>query len=103
MIKKFLEKRVEVEFEGLNQKQGNKLELEYYLLESDYIDIGERDTEKSYGVEIVKKNDGFQNERKHFENIFNTREKTKGFVELLAANTVTPSTLPYILDDMLGM
>lgn len=103
MVNKFLEKRVEVEFEGVYQRQGNSLELEYYLLESEYADIGEREIQKIYGVEIVKKHQGILNERKQFENIFSNREKTKNLVDLLAENTVTPSALPYILDDLLGM
>ena len=103
MVNKFLEKRVEIEFEGNNQRQGNSLELEYYLLESEYADKVENVPQKIYGIEIVKKHQGILNERKKFENIFNTREKTKNLVELLADNTVTPSTLTYVLDDLLGM
>lgn len=103
MVSKFLEKRVEVEFEGFSQRMGNSLELEYYLLESEYSDIGESETQKTYGVEIVEKHQGILNERKQFENIFSNREKTKSLVELLAENTVTPSSLPYILDDLLGI
>lgn len=103
MISKFLEKRVEIEYDGIYQRPGNVLELEYYLLESEDAEIGDRETRKTYGVEIVKKHLGILNERKQFENIFNTWEKTKNLVELLAKNTVTPSSLLYVLDDLLGM
>lgn len=103
MVSKFLEKRVEVEFEGYSQKMRNSLELEYYLLESEFSEVEERQTQKTFGVEIVEKHQGILNESKHFENIFSTREKTINLVELLAKNTVTPSTLPYILDDLLGI
>jgi len=101
MVSKFLEKRVEIEYDGFHHSPKNMLELEYYLLECDYTEIGDRVAQKTYGVEIVKKHQGILNERKQFENIFNNREKTRSLVELLAENTVTPSTLPYILDDLL--
>lgn len=103
MVSKFLEKRVEIEFEGLSKRPENSLELEYYLLESEYTEIGKREMQKSYGIEIVEKHQGILNTRKQFENIFCTREKTKDLVDLLAENTVTPTSLPYILDDLLGV
>jgi hypothetical protein len=130
MISKFLEKKVEVILDGSSQKGENSLELEYYLLESDYAGCmggqlmqsmtipacmgeqlkqsttspvnEERKLQKEYGIEIVKKHLGILNERRQFANIFNTREKTKELIDLLVENTVTPSTLPYILDDLLG-
>ena len=103
MLSKFLEKSVEIEDEGTYQRAGNMLELEYYLLESEYAETDDGEIHKTYGVEIVKKHHGILNERRHFENIYNTREKMKILVAMLAENTVTPSTLPYILDDLLGM
>lgn len=103
MISRFLEKKVEIECDELHQRPSNKLELEYYLLEREGNKSGDNEPEKTYGIEILKKNDGVLNETKQFENIFNTREKTRGLVKLLAENTVTPETLPYILDDLLGI
>lgn len=103
MVSKFLEKRVEIKYDEIYQGLGNSFELEYYLLEKEDNEIGDRETKKIYGIEIVKKNQGILNESKQFQNIFNTRIKTKNLVELLAENTVTPSSLPYILDDLLSM
>ena len=116
MVSKFLEKQVEIVLDGSMHRGENSLELEYYLLESDSAGCAdeqpprlangmghdERKPQKAYGIEIVKKHLGILNERKQFENIFSTREKTKKLLELLAENTVTPSALPYILDDLLG-
>ena len=102
MVSKFLEKKVEVILDGSCQRGENSLELEYYLLESDFAGDEERKSQKEYGIEIVKKHLGMLNERRQFDNIFNTREKTKELIDLLVENTVTPSTLPYILDDLLG-
>ncbi|MEN6316488.1 MAG: DUF6514 family protein [Clostridiaceae bacterium] len=103
MVSRFLEKKVEIECDEFHQRPNSKLELEYYLLEREGGKSGDNESEKTFGIEILKKNDGVLNETKQYENIFNTREKTKGLVKLLAENTVTPSTLPYILDDLLGM
>lgn len=104
MIRKFLEKKVEIEYDEVNQNPVNKLELEYYLLESEYTENESKGgvLYKTYGIEIIKRHNGSK-ERKQFESIFNTREKTKSLVNLLADNTVTPSTLPYVLDDLLGV
>jgi len=102
MVSKFLEKKVEIEYDEFHQRPSNKLELEYYLLENEEAKVGDQEIVKTYGVEILKKHNGILNEKKQFENIFNTREQTKELVELLSDNTVTPSTLPYILDDLLG-
>lgn len=102
MVSKFLEKQVEIKYDELYQGLRNSFELEYYLLENDNNDIVESETKKVYGIEIVKKHQGVLNESKQFQNIFNTRGKTKNLVDLLAENTVTPSSLPYILDDLLG-
>jgi len=103
MVSKFLEKKVEIEYDEFHKRPSGTLELEYYLLESEEAKVGDQGIEKTYGVEILKKHNGILNEMKQFENIFNTREQTRGLVELLADNTVTPSTLPYILDDLLGI
>jgi hypothetical protein len=111
MISKFLEKKVEVILDGSCQRGENSLELEYYLLESDFegcmggqlsSEDEDRKSQKEYGIEIVKKHLGILNERRQFGNIFNTKEKTKELIDILVKNTVTPSTLPYILDDLLG-
>lgn len=103
MVSKFLEKKVEIECDEPYQRTSSRLELEYYLLEREGGKSGDNGSEKTYGIEILKKNNGILNEAKQYENIFNTREKTKGLVKLLAENTVTPLALPYILDDLLGM
>jgi hypothetical protein len=102
MLSKFLEKKVEIILDGFSPKEENSLELEYYLLESDCAGDEEKGFQKAYGVEIVKKHKGLLNERKKFENVSCSRQTTQNLVELLAANTVTPSTLPYILDDLIG-
>ena len=103
MINKFLEKKVQVVFDGYDREKTNVIELEYYLLETDSAEDDGNEDQKMYGVEIIEKRQGIPNETKQFNNIFTTRLKTRNLIELLAENTVTPLSLPYILDDMLGV
>lgn len=99
MISRFLEKHVEIELEGPGGKPGNTIELEYYLLEN--ADDG-NENGSSFGVEIREKSKVMGNEIKNYFNIYNNREETLNLVRKLAFNTVTPSALPYVLDDILG-
>lgn len=103
MICKFFEKHVLVEGTECGQKIKNEMELDYYLLESRYDDDDNQEIQKAYGVEIIKKQNGKPDEKKHYESIFPSRDKAKSLIELLAEQTVTPSTLSYVLDDILGM
>lgn len=103
MVSKFLEKRVEIECSESGYQTGNTLELEYYLLESMNDCIDNNGIQKTYGVEIKKKQQGILGESSYFENVFPSREKTMSLIELLAKQTVTPSTLEYVMDDLLGM
>ena len=102
MVSKFLEKRVEVETGEDPQQNRNAMELEYYLLEIE-TDAGEQELKKAYGIEILKKQQGIHEEKKKYQDVFCSRERTKNLVEQLAENTVTTVTLPYILDDILGI
>lgn len=98
---KFLEKRVTLDLSQEPKKPGS-LELEYYLLESKIAESETEEFRNAYGVEIVKKYREQTVEKKHYKDIYFTKEKARSFIELLAKNTVTPITLPYIIDDMLG-
>jgi len=102
MICRFFEKHVEVERNECSQKAEDMMKLDYYLLESDSEDDDIRGEQKVYGVEIVKKQDGSTDEQSQFRNIYANREKVKNLIRLLAEHTVTPSSLPDILDDLIG-
>jgi len=102
MVCRFFEKHVEVERNECNLKAKNRIELDYYLLESDSEEDDIRGAQKVYGVEIVKKQDGSTYEQSQFRNIHTNRDKVKNLVSLLAEHTVTPSSLSYILDDLIG-
>ncbi len=99
---KFLEKRITIDLGEENKKPDCFFELEYYLLESEINESEKEESRKVYGIEIVKKLQEESVEIQRYDDICFTREKTRGLIELLAKNAVTPVTLPYILDDMLG-
>lgn len=103
MISKFLEKKIEILVAENSGITGNTLELEYYLVESDNDMPEDMDTDKGYGVEIVKKEFGLTKESKMIKNIFCSRKTAEELLILLADNSVTPVTLPYILDDTMGI
>ncbi len=99
---KLLEKHKEAEREISDEIKGNKSELEYYILISETDDLDNDTIQQTYGVEIVKNVEGLLSESKAFENVFTDMERIKGLIKVLADNTVTPVSLPYILDDLLG-
>lgn len=103
MIFRFFEKHVEVDRNECGQKSKDRMELDYYLLESEYDDADVQGAQKIYGVEIIKKQNGIADEQKQYRNIYPNKERAKKLIELLAEQTVTPSTLSYILDDLIGM
>lgn len=100
MISKFLEKRIEIIPQEITDGLGNPLELEYYLVECDS-DCNE--AEKGFGVEIVMKNKGIVSDSILINDIFPAREQSENLIRKLFVNSVTPVSLPYILDDLIGV
>ena len=100
MISKFLEKRIEIIPQEIKDGLGNPMELEYYLVEcnSEF-----NEAEKGFGVEIIMKNKGIVSESIMVSDIFTTREHSEDLIRKLFENSVTPVSLPYILDDMIGV
>ena len=91
-------RKVSVEYEtweGLGRKE---LNLEYYLLESDYCES--KELNRAYGFEIRKIQNGQLKEMVTEYGIGGTHARAKEFIEVLAENAVTPVEVPYILDDM---
>jgi len=102
MLSKYLESRVEV---NLNEESlaNNRMQLEYYLIESDYSRSYDCCGDKVYGIEIVKKENDYHAESEIIKNLSSNRENTKGILSILAKNTVTPIGLPSILDDLMAL
>ena len=102
MICRIPKEKTEFTFESLQMGKGNKIVLEYYLLESEIDDIEELKGMKTYGIEIVKKEENGEIETAAIKNIFNTINETAELIKTLSNNNVTPVTLNYILDDIIG-
>ncbi len=115
-MNRFFEKHVEIERNEDGQMSKTMMALDYYLLEDEReweikedIDditgdtIRRMETRKSYGIEIVKSQIGAPDEKECFRDLFQSRERAQGLVQMLVRQTVTPSALPYILDDLIGI
>lgn len=103
MLSRFLEKRIEIEGQEIPCSSGNVMELEYYLVESDQDFESTATEEKSFGIQIIKKECGVASESIIFRDLHPCRAETEKLVMLMAENTVTPVSLPYIIDDLLGL
>jgi hypothetical protein len=102
MISKYLESKVEVELnEGI--KVNGKLQLEYYLIESEHNQGFDCCGDKVYGIEIVKKDNDYYAESEIIRNLSNSKEDTKGILSMLAKNTVTPIGLSSVIDDLMAL
>jgi len=101
-ISKCLERKLELIPNGEKSQFTNPIELEYYLTESEGYDCEELEEKKVYGIEIVKTNGNKTEESKLIINFSCSKENTKRVLSRLIKNTVTPVSLPFILDDILG-
>ncbi len=80
--------------------------LDYYMIKSE-IKIPNSDIKATvYGVEIEKKleEDGCEKilEQASVKDIFASPENTRALISRLARHTVMPSSLEYVIDDLLG-
>jgi hypothetical protein len=103
MIKKELEKNIKVVPYGENTGIKDSIELEYYLTESEIHESEELYGEKVFGVEIVKIMDGKEMEAKTVLDLSCNKENTIGILNKLANNTVTPMSLQFVLEDIIGV
>ena len=101
LMKKRLEKRLHlIPDEGTEFT--NEFELCYYLVESEVDYIRELEGKKVYGIEIVKKDSDGTHESELIRNISCSKESTEKLLVKLFNNSVTPVTMPCIIDDLLG-
>jgi hypothetical protein len=103
MLKKYLEKKVQVLPSESVVGYRSSMELEYYLTESDNFKIEDTNENSVFGIEIIKKVDDIDVEVETIKNFSCCREETKHIVEKLADNLVTPVGLYFVLDDILGI
>lgn len=102
MISKYLERRVEL-YLGEGTQTGGKIQMEYYLVESDNGEIYGNAGDKVYGIEISKKERDNYTESEIIRNLYSNKDKTQDVLRLLAENTVTPVELPAVLDDIMAL
>ena len=99
---KYLEKKIDIIPEESSGEVKKNIELSYYLLESDISDFDTITGEKFYGIEILKRTEEKKYECEMIRNFSNSEISTKNLLEILATNKVTPVTLPFVMDDILG-
>ena len=80
--------------------------LDYYILSSEISVPNTSFSAIIYGVEIEKKYEEDGNEKilelATVNDIYSSKEKTEKLVKKLAENLIMPSTLQYIINDILG-
>lgn len=102
MLKKVLQNKVEVL--GLDNaiELKSPMELEYYILESSSHEHEHLGCKPVFGVEIVKKSQSQLVEKKSILNYSCCKESAIKLIDKLSKHTVTPSTMYFIVDDLLG-
>ncbi len=102
MLNKYLESRVELDLtEGITSN--GRIQLEYYLIESESGQSYSFNEDKVYGIEIVKKESDNHAECEIVRNFSSSKENTMGMLNILAKNTVTPIELSFVLDDLMAL
>ncbi|NLM47398.1 MAG: hypothetical protein GX198_01045 [Epulopiscium sp.] len=82
---------------------GEMIQLEYFLLEKEGADGN--NTVKTYGIEIVKKSNflgkAIRTETDQIDCLTHEKELAKEIINKLISHSVTPITMPYIINDMM--
>ncbi len=102
MLNKYLESRVELDLTEEVATNG-KIQLEYYLIESEGGQSYDFKRDKVYGIEIVKKESDNHAESEIVRDFSSSKENTMGMLNILAKNTVTPIELSFVLDDLMAL
>lgn len=103
MIKKLLEKKVEISTDENQILFNSPIKLEYYLLESELEQIDELKGIKVFGIEVIKKLHGVEDEIISYKDYSSNVFKTKDLLNILANNSVTPVGVSYVLEDIMGL
>ena len=108
MYNKKLQSNVDIKNEGAFFSSNIKrINLKYYIVEAEFINEELDNPMKGYGIEIVKKeltnDDTTSVESMLISNVYCNEKRTEELIDKLAYHTVTPLTLDYILDDMMGI
>lgn len=78
----------------------HNIKIEYYKVKNTNVE-----NNAAYGIEIVKKeylNGNEKEEKESMKNLTKSEEKVETILEILKRNVVTPTSLEYIITDMLN-
>lgn len=78
----------------------HNIKIEYYKVKNTNVE-----NNVAYGIEIVKKeylNGNEKEEKESMKNLTKSEEKVETILEILKRNVVTPTSLEYIITDMLN-
>lgn len=82
----------------VNTQEYQNINLEYYLIESTYMETGLSKT--AYGIEILKTT-GELIETDIIQKITDSKQKAMEIINKLIANTVTPIGMVYAIDELI--
>lgn len=102
MLIKYLENKVELEPIDCLTVAKEPVELEYYLIESEINGEEELDGKTVFGIEIVKRVNDIRVESSIIKDVSCLREDTLRILRIMARNTVTPISLPFIIEDIIN-
>ena len=102
-MNKSLEQKVELKLNEYEIEFNNPLKLEYYLIESSSDNISRVSDKKAYGIEVVKWDNEKKSESELIKNFSCCKENTRNVLKLLASNSVTPTGLYDVINDVVGV
>ncbi|KNY25453.1 DUF6514 family protein [Pseudobacteroides cellulosolvens] len=103
MIKKYLQRKININADDTNDERNEKMEIEYYLLESDSFGSDAAYGQKVYGIEIIKKTEEDDIESEFVRNLSTSVDSVSSILDKMVKNSVTPVALPFVLDDLIGV
>ena len=100
MVNKYLESKIRLNHDSIVNLKNSDIELEYYLIEN--TSQNEPFNKKKYGIEILKRDSNKCIESEIIKEFSKSKEDVTNILNKLSKNTVTPSSVLFILDDILG-
>lgn len=103
MTKKTLTKKTTFNASETSGNSDCTIELEYYFLQSTIFDFDDFPSRNSFGIEIVKKVNAQDMEKKSIKDLSCSEEDTKEMLNKIIQTTTMPMELLTVLDDILGV
>lgn len=103
MIKKYLQRKININADNTNEEINKGMEIEYYLLESECLGSEAVYGQKVYGIEIIKKTEEENIESEFVRNLSTSVDSVNIILDKMVKNLVTPVGMPFVLDDLIGV